>query len=156
MFAPRVKVEVGETALLAEFWDCLRLDPRPVSDLRRLLEKHLAQGGAPVLLVDMSGIGFAGSAALGGFVGMRKLGTRVIFYNVEPTVREVFAVTQLEPFFQFATDREAALALAGPVSARLVDDSAPRPVITTVSTPPANRAPSAGVPPLRRLRRTTG
>src|SRR6187401_1351030 len=101
MFGAKVQVEDVAGALLAEFWDSYRLDPKPVADLRKILEKHLRRGSPAVLLVDLSGVGFAGSAALGGFVGMRKLGVRVIFYNVEPTVREVFRVSQLENFFQF-------------------------------------------------------
>ena len=44
MFGPKVQVEETATALLAEFWDCHRLDPKPVADLRKILERHLGRG----------------------------------------------------------------------------------------------------------------
>lgn len=154
MFGPRVAALDGGYALLAEFWDCHRLDTKPVSDLRKALESYLARGGVPVLLVDLSGVGFAGSAVLGGFVGMRKLGVRVIFYNVEPAVREIFAMTQLERFFQFAADRDAARALIDQASPGQPGD--PQPPAVPTSTPPVARAATVAAPPLRRARRTTG
>ena len=89
---------------------------------------------------------------------MRKLGARVIFYNVEPTVREVFRLSQLESFFQFASDRESALASiefgsVAPIHAPLTT-AAPRAAPT--SNLLARSAPPGGTPPLRRLRRSTG
>ncbi len=156
MFGPNVQVEDAGGALMAEFWDCHRLDPKPVSDLRKLLEKHLGRGRPAVLLVDLSGVGFAGSAALGGFVGMRKLGVRVIFYNVEPTVREVFRLSHLENFFHFETDREAALASIqfSPAQPSLTPMTAAS--LSTSTSPQTRPAFGGAMPPLRRLRRSTG
>lgn len=66
-------------------------------------------------MIDLSGVGFAGSASLGIFVSVhrevRQNGGRLIFCNVEPTVREVFRASKLEPLFEFAADRAAALEL---------------------------------------------
>lgn len=121
--------------LVAEFWDCLRLDPSPVQDLRKHFKAHLRAGKRPELIVDLNGVGFAGSASLGGFLGLRKLSQpkagRVIFCNVDPTVMEVFRVSRLLALFDFVSDVPAALALAaeGPPPA-----AAPRPA-------PPHRAP---------------
>ncbi|GIW87488.1 MAG: hypothetical protein KatS3mg108_1812 [Isosphaeraceae bacterium] len=154
MFAPRVEVQDGGDALLAEFWDCHRLDPKPVQELGRLLDAHLARGGAPVLLVDLAGVGFAGSAALGGFLGMRKRGVQVIFYQVEPAVREVFVIARLDAFFQFAVDRAEARARIRRSSPHLVvgpGDPAEQ-GLTTRTEGAASDTP----PPLRRPRRPLG
>jgi len=99
--------------LVAEFWECLRLDPAPVQDLRTHYESHLKGHGRPELVVDLSGVGFAGSAALGNFVALqrraRQDGGRIVFCNVDATVSEVFRASKLESLFEFAADRSAAL-----------------------------------------------
>jgi anti-anti-sigma factor len=116
MLKPAVQVHNENGVMVAEFWDCFRLDPAPVQDLRKKYESHLAAQGKPVLVVDLLGVGFAGSTALGHFVALhrvaRQRGGGLIFCNVDPTVLEVFRVSKLEPLFSFVTDRPAALALA--------------------------------------------
>jgi anti-anti-sigma factor len=112
MLKPSVQVHNQDNILVAEFWDCLRLDPTPVQDLRAHYEAHLRRGGLPQLVVDLCGVGFAGSSSLGNFVGLHRLarqkGGRLIFCNVEPTVRDVFRASKLDSLFEFVTDREAA------------------------------------------------
>ena len=123
MLKPMVEVRNENGTLVAEFWDCLRLDPAPVRDLRAHLEAHLKAHGHPDLVVDLNGVTFAGSAALGGFIVLHRLtspkGGRVVFCNVDENVLEVFRVSKLLPLFLFARDRPAALALlaspAGPL-----------------------------------------
>jgi anti-anti-sigma factor len=92
------------------------LDSGAVQDLRGKYEAHLRSGGRPALVVDLVGVGFAGSAALGHFVALHRVarakGGRLIFCNVDPTVFEVFRVSKLEPLFVFVPDRPAALARA--------------------------------------------
>ncbi len=113
MLKPSVEIHNKDGILVAEFWDCLRLDPAPVQDLRKHYEAHLQSGGRPELVVDLSGIGFAGSAALGNFVALqrtvRQKGGRVVFCNVDATVSEVLRASKLESLFSFEPDREAAL-----------------------------------------------
>jgi anti-anti-sigma factor len=113
MLKPSVQVHNEDGILVAEFWDCLRLDPTPVQDLRKHYEAHLQQRGRPELVVDLSGVGFAGSAALGNFVALHRMvrqnGGRILFCNVDPTVAEVFRASKLESLFDFTTDRAAAL-----------------------------------------------
>ena len=113
MLKPSVEIHNMDGILVAEFWDCLRLDPAPVQDLRKHYEAHLQAQGRPELIVDLSGVDFAGSAALGNFVSLHRLvrqhGGRIVFCNVEPTVTEVFRTSKLDSLFSFESDREAAL-----------------------------------------------
>ena len=113
MLKPSVQVHDKDGILLAEFWDCYRLDPAPVQDLRQHYEAHIRNQGRPELVVDLSGVGFAGSAALGNFVALqrqiRQHGGRIVFCNVDPTVAEVFRASKLESLFSFVSDRDAAL-----------------------------------------------
>jgi len=113
MLKPSVQVHEHEGILIAEFWDCWRLDPAPVQDLRSRYEAHRRKQGRAELVIDLAGVGFAGSASLGIFAALhreaRQHGGRLIFCNVEPTVREVFRASQLAPLFEFVADRAAAL-----------------------------------------------
>lgn len=152
MLKPSVQIHDQDGILLAEFWDCLRLDPAPVQELRSRYEAHLRKKGRPEVVIDLSGVGFAGSAALGNFVALhrdaRKSGGRLIFCNVEPTVREVFRASKLESLFDFVADRTAALSLiaqgpAAPVDAKADSGAAPQ------QARPAARG-GAGSSPLRR------
>ena len=120
MFKPSIRVKVRDGHLVGEFWDCYRLEPGPVQDLRNHYEKHVAAQGKPGLAVDLGGVGFAGSTALSGFVAMRKNGIRVVFFNAEPVVREVFRVGGLESMFTFVNDEDAAIeALERPSSGQI-------------------------------------
>lgn len=143
MLKPSVEVREQDGLLVAEFWDCHRLDPAPVGDLRRKVDAHLERGGRPGLVVNLLGVGFAGSAALSGFTGIHRAvkarGGTLVFAHVEPNVQEIFRVSRLEPLFRFAADVPEALGmLSGSNGA-----TAPAP-------PGAPRPP--GVGPLRRRR----
>src|SRR5262249_31575718 len=113
MLKPSVQGHNTDGIPIAEFWECVRLAPAPVQDLRRHYEAHLQRGGRSELVVDLSGVGFAGSAALGNFVALHRMvrqrGGRIVFCNVEPTVSEVFRASKLESLFDFVPDRAAAL-----------------------------------------------
>jgi anti-anti-sigma factor len=113
MLKPSVQIHNENGILIAEFWDCWRLDPAPVQELRSRYDTHLRSRGRPEVIIDLSGVGFAGSAALGNFVALQRLarqnGGRLVFCNVEPTVTEVFRASKLEPLFEFVPDRAAAL-----------------------------------------------
>jgi stage II sporulation protein AA (anti-sigma F factor antagonist) len=149
MLKPSVEVKLKDGVLVAEFWDCLRLDPSAVSDLRRETESHLSRDGRPELVVDLNGVGFAGSSALGGFLAIQRLcrqkGGRVVLCNVEPTVREVFRVSKLDSFFEFATDLPEALGR--------LNGAAPASGGTPARTPEAAPAPPPSAPPLRGRRK---
>ncbi len=114
MLKPSVEVHDVDGVLVAEFWECLRLDPAPVSELREIYDRHVQRGGLPSVAVDLSGVGFSGSAALGHLVALhrkaRQNGGRLVLCNVDPTVHEVLRASQLGSLFDMASNREAALA----------------------------------------------
>jgi anti-anti-sigma factor len=114
MLKPSVQAHNENGILVVEFWDCLRLDPGAVQDVRVKYENHLRAGGRTEVVVDLLGVGFAGSASLGHFVALHRLarskGGRLVFCNVDPNVFEVFRVSKLDPLFTFVADRPAALA----------------------------------------------
>lgn len=138
MLKPSVQIHVENGIFLAEFWECLRLDLGAVQDLKSKYEVHLRSGGSPEVVVDLLGVGFAGSAVLGYFVGLQRLARtkrgRVIFCNVDPTVFEVFRVSKLDALFSFTADRPAALERA-----RKLDTAA-------ADAPAASGLPAAGGP----------
>lgn len=143
MLKPTVEVRLEGGILVAEFWDCLRLDPAPVMELRNKYEAHLRTRGRPELVIDLNGVSFAGSASLGHFVSLNRLarqqGGRLIFCNVDESVLEVFRISKLAPLFSFVLDKPAALKLAvgGPP-----DAAAPPPAPESLPTPPASPSPS--------------
>lgn len=154
MLKPSIQTRVHEGRLVAEFWDCLRLDSAPVQELRAVYESHLKAGGQPNLVVDFSGVGFAGSMALGVLIRIQRLasqnGGRVICCNVDPNVEEVFRLSRVEQLFTFVADVPAALEYA-------VGSSAPR---SEAAAPGGNGPPAfrpepkpRPVSPLRRQRR---
>jgi anti-anti-sigma factor len=150
MLKPSVQIHNMDGILVAEFWDCLRLDPAPVQDLRKHYEAHVQRGGRPELVVDLSGVGFAGSAALGNFVALHRIvrqqGGRIVFCEVDATVSEVFRASKLESLFGFEPDREAAL--------RAVRENTRSESRESEPGRPAPR-PSPPRPGLSRLRRRT-
>jgi anti-anti-sigma factor len=154
MLKPTVQVHEHEGILIAEFWDCWRLDPAPVQDLRSRYEAHRRKQGRPELVIDLGGVGFAGSASLGIFVALhreaRQNSGRLIFCNVEPTVSEVFRASKLAPLFEFVADRAAALEsiARGPTTAPADD----KPTAPGARSDRARAEPGglAGSPRLRR------
>jgi anti-anti-sigma factor len=153
MLKPSLETHNIEGILVGEFWDCLRLDPAPVQDLRAAYEEHLKKNGRPEVVVDLSGVGFAGSAALGNFVALHRLarqrGGRLVLCNVDPTVKEVLRGSKLDVLFEFAGDRSDALRAVkqGPPAALADQDGKPH------DGPPREKPPLAargGFAPLRR------
>jgi anti-anti-sigma factor len=159
MLKPSVQTHNVEGILVAEFWDCLRLDPAPVQDLRNHYEAHLRKGGRPDLVVDLSGVGFAGSAALGNFVSLHRIvraqGGRIVFCQVDPTVAEVFRASKLDALYEFVSDRDAAVRAINerPTGAEGERKSGDRDQ-SPGQKPAASVRPGAG--PLRRRGRNAG
>jgi len=158
MLKPSVQTHLVDGFMLAEFWDCLRLDPAPVRDLRTRYEEHLRSGGRPELIVDLAGVEFAGSAALGGFVALRRIagqnGGRLVFCHVEPTVAEAFRASNLGKLFNFAADRDSALAAAKLEPREGLGDNQAD-AKSAEPRPRPEPPPSAGLGRLRRKRPTT-
>jgi anti-anti-sigma factor len=148
MMKPSVEVHTEEHALVAEFWECLRLDPAPVRELRSKYEAHLRANGRPMLVVDLLGVGFAFSTALGQFVSLQRLvrqkGGQIIFCNVDHMVSEVFRISKLEKMFQFVADRPAALVLAAQLDASADSEGAPADGSDKSVPPPIRSRPRFG------------
>jgi anti-anti-sigma factor len=160
MLKPMVEVKNEGGVLVAEFWDCLRLDPNPVRDLRQHYESHIRSKGKPDLVVDLNGVVFAGSAALGGFLALNRLarqqGGRVIFCNVDENVHEVFRISKLTPMFIFVEDRAVALAfLAKPMDEQppSANGQTPAKGNPAVPSPAPSSTPPRSDGPLRRTKR---
>lgn len=109
---PKVELRTERGVLLAEFSDCHRLDPVPVKDLHERYKEAVEGADRPDLIIDFSGVSFAGSASLGSLVILQrtcqKQGGRVILCNQEPTVSEAFKISRLESLFHFVDSTEAA------------------------------------------------
>jgi anti-anti-sigma factor len=112
MLSPKVELRTEQGILYAEFWDCLRLDPAPVKDLLGKYRDASAEASRPDLIIDFSGVTFAGSAALSGFINLqracRQNGGRIVLCNVEPTVGAAFRLSRLDGMFTFVEDPPAA------------------------------------------------
>jgi anti-anti-sigma factor len=153
MLKPSLETHNVDGILVGEFWDCLRLDPAPVQDLRAAYEAHSKNGGRPEVVVDLSGVGFAGSAALGNFVALHRLvrgrGGRLVLCNVDPTVKEVLRASKLDVLFEFAGDRADAVRVIkeGPTRAA-ADQPAASNAVSSAEKPPIAARP--GLAPLRR------
>lgn len=142
MLKPSVQVGVENGVFVAEFWDCLRLDPAPVADLRKAFDEYRKRTNRAEVVVDLNGVAFAGSAALGGFLSMKRAGARILFCNLDPTVFEVFRVSHLDSLFSFVADKPSAL-----IQANLPRDSSSE-GLAPVAT---QRTPAqSGPTPLRR------
>lgn len=147
MLNPAVRLDVVGRTLVADFWDSLRLDPAPIRDLRQKYEARVGLGEGPDLVVDFTGVTFAGSAALSGFVTLqkscRKAGGRLVFCEAEPPIVESLRLSRLLPLFTLIARREDALAtLAG-------SGLEPFPV----KAAPAEKARPLATPPIRTRRR---
>lgn len=110
---PSVETHVIDGHLVAEFWDCLRMDAAPILKLQGLYDGHLRQGGKAGLVLDLQGVEFIGSAVLGGILRLHrtvgKNDARLVLCNVDPTVRDAFLVSHVENMFLYFDDRESAL-----------------------------------------------
>ena len=153
MLKPSLETHNVDGILVAEFWDCFRLDPAPVQELRAAYEAHLKNRGRAEVVVDLSGVGFAGSAALGNFVALHRIarqrGGRLVLCNVDPTVAEVLRASKLESLFEFAGDRaDAVRAIKEAPQASPGDRKADSQAVPPRENPPT--AGRSGPPPLRR------
>lgn len=113
MFKPHVRVVEDNGVLVADFWDCTRLDQEPVRDLRSKVNERVNAGGNADLVVDFQGVSFAGSASLSGFVTLqrdcRRAGGQLVLCGLDATVRDSFRISGLETLFHFVSSQEDAL-----------------------------------------------
>jgi len=114
---PSVELREEPGVLVAEFWDCLRMDPKPVVDLRIQYSQVSASSGLKNLIIDLNGVEFSGSASLSGFLALSRTvkqnGGRMVFCNVDINVKEVFQVSKLDAMFVFSEDKDSARKILG-------------------------------------------
>ncbi len=117
MLKPSVELREEPGVLVAEFWDCLRMDPKPVVDLRIQYSQVSASSGLKNLIIDLNGVEFSGSASLSGFLALsrtvKQTGGRMVFCNVDINVKEVFQVSKLDAMFVFSEDKDSARKILG-------------------------------------------
>jgi anti-anti-sigma factor len=155
---PAVEVHAEDPrALVAEFWESLKLDPAPIKELRTKYEAHLQSGGRPMIVVDLLGVAYALSTALGQFVTLQRFarsrGGTIIFCNVEPMVQEVFRISKLDALFEFANDRPAALERAAALHASVAGSDG---TAATAAEPPPSATAPPGSPPASKPARDSG
>lgn len=96
---PRLDVTRGGGFTVARVVGCDRLDEMNADQLRSAAA-GLVEGRDQHLILDLAGISFLGSVALAKFVALNKVvraaGGKLTLVNLNPAVREVFAVTRLD------------------------------------------------------------
>lgn len=87
-------------------------EPETGDELKKVTELVRERGGCDVI-IDFSGVDIVVSSSLSGLLELRKLvadcGQRVICCGVATSTKGIFAVTGLEPVFEFTDDKSAAL-----------------------------------------------
>lgn len=93
-----MRTEQGVLVLKPE---AIRLDASSAPAFRETLIGHI-DGGARALVLDLSGVGFVDSSALGALIAavkrMGPLGTLAIS-GVQPAVAKLFAITRMDRVF---------------------------------------------------------
>jgi anti-anti-sigma factor len=93
----------------------VELPPEP--NIRAELDKlrEILQSKQANVVIDFSTVDIMTSLTLSGFLKVRELlneaEKRLIFVNVSPITKDIFAVTCFDGVFEFADDKEQALAL---------------------------------------------
>lgn len=90
------------------------VDLRTSPQLREVLLK-VAQKNPERLIIDLSDVGYMDSSGVGTMVEIKRLiergGGRLVLVALQPRVRSVFEVTQLDRFFDIAADINDAMHL---------------------------------------------
>lgn len=90
------------------------VDLRTSPQLRSLL-LQLIEGRPARLIIDLAQVGYMDSSGVGTMVEAKRLverkGGRVVLANLQPRVRSVFEITQLDQFFTIAASVEEACEL---------------------------------------------
>jgi anti-sigma B factor antagonist len=93
------------------------LDENNMNNVRAAVMKAAAQTTPLPLVVDLARVKYVPSLALGALVGLgnqvRAGGRRLILVSLQPTVRQVMAITRLDRVFEIMDDVPAALRSLG-------------------------------------------
>ena len=85
-----------------------RLDETNIDAVRKSVEDAANEAPQLTVILDMAKIGFLASLSLGEFVGLlqqfKDRGQRLGLANLQPSIRQVFAVTRLDKMFEIRND----------------------------------------------------
>ncbi len=101
-----MKVEYGIDVTHVQLVDRRILDEGKIAELRESLEPVIEKNGDGRMLLDFVNVEFMTSAMLGLLVRLNKKvrehGGRLGLCNVDPSIREVFEITQLTKIFDIS------------------------------------------------------
>ncbi len=105
--------------LLISFDSAVVLNDFRNNSLRDSLYELVQSQTVPGLAADLSNIDFLSSSGISILVGLKKRvesrGGKIVLYQLQPGVRDVLAVMQLDRFFTIAPDEQNALASFRPM-----------------------------------------
>jgi anti-sigma B factor antagonist len=112
-FTTRVESDV----LILKFEAAAGLNDFRNNALRDSLYELVQNRPDPVLAVDLAKVDYLSSSGVAILVGLkRRVDThkgKIVFFNVQPVVRDLLAVMKLDRFFTIADDEPQALASLG-------------------------------------------
>lgn len=110
---------VESDAVIVKFESAGSLNDFRNNALRDSLYELVQNSPAPMLAVDLQKVDFLSSSGVAILVGLkRRIDTRngkIVFFQVQPVVRDLLNVMKLDRFFTVADDEERALASLGPL-----------------------------------------
>lgn len=108
-----------ENALIVKFETAAGLNDFRNNALRDALYELVQNRANPLLAVDLQKVDFLSSSGVAILVGLkRRVDThngKLVFYHVQPVVRDLLSVMKLDRFFTIAEDEAPALAALRPL-----------------------------------------
>ncbi|NVM02445.1 MAG: STAS domain-containing protein [Candidatus Helarchaeota archaeon] len=106
----RVSSKSNEVSIISIEGDVdLYSSPKVREKISRLIEKRV-----PVIMINLKGVRYMDSSGIAtfieGFQKIRKYKGKLIFYNLQTLVRDVFKMTKLEKIFEVYDDENMAFA----------------------------------------------
>jgi anti-sigma B factor antagonist len=109
----RVEVETIGDVTVASFIDRKILVEENIRVLGEQLLNLVNESDTKKLLLNFGNVEYMSSAVLGMLVTLNKqvkaAGGKLVLFNIDPQIREVFAITNLEKLFVIRGDEQAAL-----------------------------------------------
>lgn len=111
---------VDSDVLMVKFEVAAGLNDFRNNALRDSLYELVQNRESPLLAVDLQKVDYLSSSGVAILVGLKRRvdthGGKIVFYRVQPVVRDLLAVMKLDRFFTIADEEAPALATLRPVS----------------------------------------
>jgi anti-sigma B factor antagonist len=108
-----------EDVLLINFDSAGALNDFRNNSLRDSLYELVQGQPQPLFAANLSNVDFLSSSGISTLVGLKKRiearGGKIVLYHLQPVVRDVLSVMQLDRFFIIASDEEKAVASLRPL-----------------------------------------